>query len=50
MLFMPTRKFKELIRFTKRSGSKDFLNTTIQKENQILYTINTACPKMVVFQ
>ena len=35
-LLMPTRKFKELISFTKRSDSKDFLNTTIQKENPFL--------------
>ena len=37
------------IRFTKRSDSKDFLNTTIKKENHFFHTINTACAKKVVF-
>jgi hypothetical protein len=46
---MPTCKFKELIRFTKRSDSKDFLNTTIQKENRFFHTIYTACAKKVIF-
>jgi predicted GIY-YIG superfamily endonuclease len=46
------QKHKELIRFTKRSDSKDFyfFNTTIKIENNCSHTIYIACVEMVVFR